>query len=727
MTLLLLALGAPAASAANDDLRLPDRTFPEVTRLHRSGDHAAALAQLDRTVGDTASPALEALVLRATLLDAAGRGAESDAVWRQVIEREVWMRTFARRALVVSMAGRGEPAQAAPILAELTRGDAARHLDLSLLVGQAYLDRGEFDRAAALYRGALRTERRGANADRARLGLAAAQAGAGDRAAAIATLREAQLEHRTGAGYVAARAEEQRLSDNLEQERAPFTPDQYRTLTRRLRGYARYTEAAELIAEWRGVQPDAGERLDVELIGVLYDGRANDDAVALIEQFAARFPSSPLLPDVRLTAFRLAVRMGQTGRTQALGLDLFDGRVPGASAQQQFSAGELLAAYLVAVGDVDGGLDLYRRLFQRADGADSQRMMLWKAGVAALRAGQDDRALTNLRALNDRRPTGDLQAAGQYWQAVAETRTGQTDRAARTFRTLVQTQPYDYYGLQARARLAALSGEAAVPNTPDRQFPALALGSGTRDRAEYKAALVLARAGLTADAAWYLRRLLDRQRRDRGLALLAARASAAAGDFAPVPRLLVNHFAGFLVRAAEGLPDDFYGLVYPRPFLDDVRRAAESRDLDPAFMFSLMRQESRFDPDARSVVGALGLFQIMPYTATALGPRAGVDNLTPSDLENEAVLLDPRVNAAIAATLAGDLFSMFGGALAPVIASYNAGEDRVAIWWESARGLSQDLFVDTIPYSETRRFVREVLANAAGYQRVYGDGAGAGR
>ena len=173
---LLLALGAPAAPAATDDLQLPRLTYPEVTRLYRSGDAGAALARLDRTVGDAAAPALEALVLRALLLDAAGRGPESDAVWRQVIEREVWMRTFARRALVVSMAGRGEPEQAAPILAELTRGDAARHLDLTLLVGQAHLDRGEFDRAAARYRGALRTERRGANADQARLGLAAAQA-----------------------------------------------------------------------------------------------------------------------------------------------------------------------------------------------------------------------------------------------------------------------------------------------------------------------------------------------------------------------------------------------------------------------------------------------------------------------------------------------------------------------------------------------------------------------
>ena len=346
--------------------------------------------------------------------------------------------------------------------------------------------------------------------------------------------------------------------------------------------------------------------------------------------------------------------------------------------------------------------------------------MLWKAGLAALRAGQNERALTNLRALNQRRPTGELQLAGQYWQAIAETRAGRTGAAERAFRSLVETQPYHYYGLQARARLVELNGNDTVPDPPPHRFPALSLGSSAPTRAEFKAAMVLARAGRVIDAAWYLRRLLEGQSGNRGLALLATRASAQAGDYAAVARLLVTHFAGFLQRPAEELPEDFYGLVYPRPFADAVTSAASARGLDPAFMFSLMRQESRFDPAARSPVGALGLFQIMPYTATELGPRSGLDRLSAADFENESVLLQPPVNAAIAATLADNLFGLFGGALPPVIAAYNAGEERVATWWESSRDLPEDLFVDTIPYSETRRFVREVLANVAGYRRVYG-------
>ena len=189
---LITTLGATPAGAANDELTLPPPTYPDVARLLDTGDHAAALDRLTAVVQDGPGQPLEALVLRATLLAHVGRGPDAETVWRQVIDREVWMRTFSRRALVTSLAGRGEPALAAPTLSELNRSDRTRHLDLTLLVADAHRDRAEFPRAAALYRDALGRLTRGALADRARLGLAAAQEGADDLTAAIAILRDAQ-------------------------------------------------------------------------------------------------------------------------------------------------------------------------------------------------------------------------------------------------------------------------------------------------------------------------------------------------------------------------------------------------------------------------------------------------------------------------------------------------------------------------------------------------------
>ena len=726
--LLLAASAVPAAGQAadpNDAIRLPPPSYPQAVAEMRAGRPTAALDALDRAARSSGAetPPLEHAILRAALLARAGRPEEAENAWREVIDGAVFMRTFARRALVDSLAGRGAPADAEPILDTLASADAARHRDLLLRVAAAHLDAGTPERAAALYRRVLGVSGRGADADAARLGLAGALEAAGDGSGALDALREAQLRHRTADAFVAARRDSARLAAARGVDIRPFNQDQYRTLVRRLRSASRYAPALDLLDEWAAAHPAAAasDRRALERVTTLYDQRDNAAAVAACRAFAEQHPASPLLPDVRLTDFRLAVRMGDKPRARRLGLDLWEGRVAGATTSQRRAAALLLGAYLVAVGDVDGGLALFRGLFETATQPDDQRSLLWRAGVAALRDGQHERALGNLRSLVDRQPDGDLALAAQYWLAVATARSGDTAAATRRFESLAATYPYHYYGLTARQRLAELAGEEAAPTPRRIDFPSLGVTAAARGRAEFKAAMALARAGLVEDAAWYLRRLLDRRRGDRGLALLAARASAAAGDHAAVARVVVNHFGGFLNRPARGMPADFWTLVYPRPFWETVVQSAGAHGVDPTLLVSLMRQESRFDPEARSAVGAVGLLQVMPYTAEALAVRAGVGRILTPDGLDEAALTDPAVNTAIAARLNADLLELFEGVRAPVIASYNAGEERVADWWEGAQGLRQDFFVDTIPYSETRRFVREVLANYAAYQRVYGE------
>ena len=713
-----------AAAAANDDLRLPPPTFPDAVAHWRAGRISSALARLDETAPATDPQPLEALVLRATLLRDAGRAPEAESLWRAVIGREVWLRTFSRRALVESLAGRGEPAEAEPVLADLTRSDTTRHLDMALRVAAAYSLGGDTERATSHYRQVLGRQRRGISADAARIGLATVLERDGETEAAMALLREAKLQHWRADTFARADANERRLVRAVGRNQKPFSESEYRTLVRRLRNASRHEAALALIEEWREAHPSTSQpdRIAAERIESLYVQRANEDAVAAAAQFYEEFPASALVPSVRLTDFRLAVRMGDTERARQTGLDFWQGRVRDATAADRRSAALLLAAYLVAVGDVDGGLDLYRELFRAAQSADDQRDILWRAGVAALRDGQHERALTNLRGLINRRPSGDLAPAGLYWLGVAEARTDATAAAIRSFGSVAERFPYHYYGIRARKRLADLTnppGDGGTGRPLD--FPTLEVSRASQGRAEYKAAMALARAGLIEDAAWYLRRLLDRQRRDRGLALLTARASAAAGDYAGVSSVLVNHFGAFMRRPTTNLPEDFWTMVYPRPFWDAVTASAKRHDVDPALLVSLMRQESRFDPDARSPVGAIGLLQIMPYTAEALAESAGVAEIVDRDGIDEAALSDPRVNTLIAARLNGNLLEMFDGAIPPVIASYNAGEERVAIWWRAARELRADFFIDTIPYSETRRFVREVLTNYEAYQRIYGD------
>ena len=708
----------------NDAIRLPPPIAPSAVAHMRAGDPAAALAVLDRVLGatDEAEALLDGAILRAALLTQAGRHGDAEETWREVMDRAVFMRTYARRAIVGSLAARGAPAEAEPYLQALTNTDAVRHRDLVLRVAEAHLHTGAPNRAAALYRRVLASGGRNADTDTARLGLAAAQEAQGDTAAALETLRAARLRFRTADAYETATRESARLAGARGETLRLLAESEYALIVRRLRGASRFAPALAALDAWEAAypRPATAERVAAERIDTLYAQRDNQVAVDACAAFYERFPSSARTPAIRLIDFRLAIRMGDLGRARQLGLDLWEGRVDGADDEQRRNAAVLLAAVLAARGDADGGLALYPRLFETAPTPDDARAMLWRAGVVAIRMGEYGRAFTNLRALIDRGPGGDLALAAQYWLGVAHEQNGDAADAVRRFRPLATRYPYHYYGLAARERLAALGAAPAEDALERVDFPRLTVDRGARARAEFRAAMALARAGLVDDAAWYLRRLLGQRRGDRGLALLAARASSAAGDHASAARVLFSAFGAFFSRPARGLPDDFWTMAFPRPFWETVTAAARLHEADPVLLVSLMRRESRFDPDARSPVGAVGLLQVMPYTAAALAERAGVGGIVTPDGIDDAAIADPPVNIAIAARLNGDLLAQFDAERLPVIAAYNAGEDHAGYWWNAAHGLRDDFFIDGIPYTETRNFMKEVVANYASYLRIYG-------
>jgi soluble lytic murein transglycosylase-like protein len=227
---------------------------------------------------------------------------------------------------------------------------------------------------------------------------------------------------------------------------------------------------------------------------------------------------------------------------------------------------------------------------------------------------------------------------------------------------------------------------------------------------DYQTASLLSRAGLLSDAAFYARRLSSTFRREPAAALLAARASEAADEPSATATLMSSYFGEYLERPAVGLPEDFWRLAYPRAYWTEVVTAAARHHVDPLLMIALARQESHFERTIKSPVGAIGLFQIMPYTAVALDPSFPLNRA-------DEQLVKPDVASELAARLLEQNLARFDGALAPAIASYNADRERVQVWWDNARGVPETLFVDSIPYLQTRAYVRQVLANYGMYQR----------
>jgi soluble lytic murein transglycosylase len=142
--------------------------------------------------------------------------------------------------------------------------------------------------------------------------------------------------------------------------------------------------------------------------------------------------------------------------------------------------------------------------------------------------------------------------------------------------------------------------------------------------------------------------------------------------------------------------------------------------LDPNFVAAVIREESSYDPRARSGVGAMGLMQLMPDTARLVAQELG------RPLAELAALWEPPVNITLGSRYLARLNVRFQDPLL-AIAAYNAGPHRVQRWVAERPRADMEEFVDQIPFDETRAFAKRVYTSWHHYRRLYGDGSQLGR
>ncbi|HEY5975010.1 MAG TPA: lytic transglycosylase domain-containing protein, partial [Geobacteraceae bacterium] len=158
----------------------------------------------------------------------------------------------------------------------------------------------------------------------------------------------------------------------------------------------------------------------------------------------------------------------------------------------------------------------------------------------------------------------------------------------------------------------------------------------------------------------------------------------------------------------ENLP--VWGVLYPLAFREAVMDQAP-QGVPESLVYAVMRAESAYQPAAVSPVGARGLMQLMPATAAAI-----VKNGKKFDADQ---LFTPELNIRCGTRHLKDLLERYDGDTIAVIAAYNAGAHNVDRWRKTFQDLRPDEFVESIPFGETREYVKKVLATAALYRRLY--------
>lgn len=165
----------------------------------------------------------------------------------------------------------------------------------------------------------------------------------------------------------------------------------------------------------------------------------------------------------------------------------------------------------------------------------------------------------------------------------------------------------------------------------------------------------------------------------------------------------------------EVAPPELVQLLYPPPFRESLLKHASPRNIDPRFILSIIRQESRYQAEVKSVSAARGMMQFIPATANEIAAQLKLKDFTQDDLYNAdtAILFGSQYLA--------NLFQQFPGQPQAVAGSYNGGADNLARWIARSRSNEADRYVPEIGFSQTKDYVYKVMSNYWNYQRLYDD------
>lgn len=411
-------------------------------------------------------------------------------------------------------------------------------------------------------------------------------------------------------------------------------------------------------------------------------GGRHPSAVKLFAELEQAFPQQSVADDARLFGALSSLEMGDEARfTDAL-----------STMPDDYPDGDMLA---------EGCFRLALRRMEKRDFQSAERPLA--RAVERLPEGEAGRG-------------GDFAGRERYFLARVQLETGEKERGLAGYEKLIGELPLGYYVRAAYTALAAedperaaravtQSAERAASERPSIRRPPAVLSSG------FKRALELAAVGE-----------LDWVRAE--LALLSAESTA--------PELMFNAAVLYARAGAVKLSSDAarsvlgkvpprfpagdwreaWKLAYPRPYAELVAEQAKKNQLAPSLIYAIMREESAFDAEAESPADAYGLMQLILPTARAAGKALGLPH-------DRVSLKRPSVNIPLGARVLGKYTEQFPEDPLLGIAAYNAGPGAAKRWLKSRGGASFDLWVELIPYVETRRYIKRVLGTAAVYAIVY--------
>jgi len=355
-------------------------------------------------------------------------------------------------------------------------------------------------------------------------------------------------------------------------------------------------------------------------------------------------------------------------------------------------------------GDAKNALMSYQITAQKPEPNTYRDRALFRVGLSLYKCDSLHSAREHFKNLQQKYPHTDLALQAEFWEAKSLEKLGMMAEACSLYTKLAQRPEQNYYVITARNKISYANhyGEDTktifINNTPE-MIPKL------RD-------IVLI--GLLFGEPWGSREL---QRWNKQIN------TSEASLFALYRVLLEMGIYDGAMRTANIIQNRYYAdttnaeilrLLYPthyKEYFSNIR--LDTISIEESLIYSIIRQESLFKIDAVSPAGALGLMQLMPSTAGAYVTALNKKNIAVEDL------FVPEINLTIGINHISALFTRYNGVLPLIVSAYNAGVTIVNTWIKRYGIADLDVFIESIEYSETRSFVKEVLKNYYYYTNLY--------
>jgi len=633
----------------------------------QEGENAAALKQVTHLLKNfpQSGTCLEARLLQADVLEKLGKTKQAINALSQAVQ---WISSH-------SATGKGQDS-----LAEIISRQAGLHLEL-----------GQNNKAHALY-------------------------------------RNLTIHHPAAPITLQTFSEMKRLEKRPEVVSAPLNRREQSLRIKNLLGKVRYQQVIEEIKKSYPSASKMPEKYYFYLARAYraYQGlKKRSEANRTLERFLKRYPRHRRAEEAR---YQIGRNLWNLGKDQAA-IDFLKksnkkNKVSNIAIKSQFIIGRIYEGNK----QYPQALKQYNHVVARFGNAEYAQWSAWRMGWIHYLSNQYQKAHDQFEENARHYPKGDFVEYNLFWQGKSLEALGKKKAAQKLYTNVAENYPYTYYGIKARERVSAYSKGILTENHPLYRVKKIALTKEKtppirldrpltpQEKTHHSKAKEMTQLGFYENATWEISNLQKSVRKNLAGVMWLSSLYNEAKAFAESVRLLHLYRDYRSKQGEKDLSEQFWKYFFPLAYAETIQEASRKYDIDPYFVKGLIRQESLFDALALSPAGARGVMQIMPET----GKRLYASD--PSDQPfDEKLLYDPDLNIQLGIKYLSQLNNRFGKNGTHILISYNAGPHVLKKWLKRFRDIKDpDVFVESIPYPETRRYVKHVSRNHGVYKQLYG-------